>query len=153
MSFFLLFLGGAAGLVGLGWVVHVGRLRGHAGSTRAEFMGHFAPSGIPSTISGAVYDHFQKLGVWKNFMPSPSDTLEGTYKTSGEDVEDNVKEILQQVGDEMPHSGILAEWPDPLETLEDVVRFVVWVRTRQESASWHRVDQSKVPTWEPPQHQ
>jgi hypothetical protein len=131
MNVFLVFLGGAASLVGLGWMVHVRRLRHHEGSTRAEFTEHFEASGIPTTISGAVYDHFQKLGAWKDFMPKPSDTLEGTYKTSGEDVEDNVKEVLQQLGYEMPHSGILAEWPAPLETLEDVVRFVDWVRTKQ----------------------
>jgi hypothetical protein len=131
MNVFLLFVGGAAGLVGTGWLLHLRKLRTHQGLTRAEFTAHFETSGIAPEISGAVYDHFQKLGVWKGFMPKPSDTLEGTYKTTGEDVEDNVNEILQRLGYEMPHSGILAEWPTPLESLDDVVRFVNWVRTRQ----------------------
>jgi hypothetical protein len=131
MNVFLVFLGGTAGLVGMGWILHLRRLRKHEGSTRAEFIAHFERSGVAPGISGTVYDHFQKLGVWKRFMPKPSDTLERTYKTAGEDVEDNVKEILEQIGYEMPHSGILAEWPTPLATLEDVVGFVNWVRTKQ----------------------
>jgi len=78
-----------------------------------------------------VYDQFQKLGTWRNFMPSPADSLEGTYKTVDEDVEENLKEILQRLGLEMPHSGILQEWDGALETLSDVVRWVDWVRAKQ----------------------
>jgi hypothetical protein len=78
-----------------------------------------------------VYDHFQEQGSWKNFMPNPSDTVAGTYKLGAEDFDDILKEIVQKLGYEMPHSGILREWFTPIETLEDVVRFVSWVRTKQ----------------------
>jgi len=131
MNIFLLCLGGMAGFAGIGWILYLRRLKRHEGSGRADFIAHFEPSGATRDISGAVYDHFQKLGVWKGFQPKPSDTLEGTYKTVDEDIEDNLKEILQELGYEMPHSGILSEWFTPLETLEDVVRFVNWVRTKQ----------------------
>ena len=131
MNLFLLSVGGMAGLAGVGWLWYLHRLKQHEGSTRGDFIIHFGASGATPEISGTVYDHFQKLGVWKGFMPDPSDTLEGTYKTVDEDVEDNLKEILQQLRYEMPHSGILSEWLAPIKTLEDVVQFVNCVRTKQ----------------------
>jgi len=131
MNIFLVSLGGMASFAGAGWLLYLHRLKQHEGSTRAEFIAHFGASEATPEISGTVYDHFQKLGVWEGFQPKPSDTLEGTYKTVDEDVEDNLKEILQQLGYEMPHSGILSEWLTPLKTLEDVVQFVSWVKSKQ----------------------
>ena len=64
-------------------------------------------------------------------MPSPTDSLERTYKTVDEDAEENLKEILQRLGLEIPHSGVLQEWDRPIETLSDVVRWVDWVRAKQ----------------------
>jgi hypothetical protein len=78
-----------------------------------------------------VYDHFQEQGVLKNFMPNPSDTIADRYKLGDEDFDGSLKEILQRLGYEMPHSGILREWFTPIESLEDVVRFVNWVRINQ----------------------
>jgi hypothetical protein len=123
-------MGGMFGLTAFGWALHLRRLKRHEGTTRADFTRYFQASAVSSEISGTVYDHFQKLGVWKVFMPKPSDTLEGTYKIIDEDVEDNLKIILQQLGHEMPHSGIMAEWVAPVETLDDVVRFIDWVATK-----------------------
>ena len=99
--------------------------------SRDEFVAQFQSTGVATAIAAAVYDQFQKLGTWKGFMPNPVDTLEKTYKTADEDVEENLKEILQRLGFEMPHSDILQEWDGPLETLSDVVRWVDWVRTKQ----------------------
>lgn len=130
MIFFLL-VGAMATVAGLAWIRHLSHLKQHAGVSRDEFIQYFEPALITPEVSGAVYDHFQKLGVRKGFMPAITDSLEGVYKTSGEDVEDNLSDILQRLGYEMPHSGILAEWAGPIETVEDVVRFVGWVRTRQ----------------------
>jgi hypothetical protein len=132
MIAFLLFMGGIAGFIGIGWALHVWRLKRHEGWTRADFIAHFETVGAMPVISGLVYDHFQKLGVWKGFMPMPSDTLEGTYKIADGDIDDNLKEILQELGYEMPHSGILSEWFAPVETLEDVVRFLSWVATKHD---------------------
>jgi hypothetical protein len=124
-------IGGIVGATGLVWALHLKRLKEHTGLSREEFVGHFEALGVAPEIVGAVYDQFQKLGVWKGFKPSPTDTLEGTYKTGDEDLEDNVREVLQWLGFEMPHSGILREWTGPLETLSDVVLWVDWVRTKQ----------------------
>jgi hypothetical protein len=132
MIAFLLFMGGIAGIVGIGWAFHVWKLRQHEGLTRAEFIAHFETVGAMPLISGLVYDHFQKLGTWRSFMPNPSDTLKGTYKIVDEDVEENLKEILQALGCGMPHSGILSEWFTPVETLDEVVRFLSWVITKQD---------------------
>src|ERR1700682_3076965 len=131
MNLFLLILGGAAGVTGIAWARHLQRLKRHHGLSRAEFLVHFQSMAVPPEMAGGIYDHFQKLGVWKDFMPSPSDTLQSTYKTVDEDVEDNLTEVVQQLGYQMPHSGILAEWAPPIQTVEDVVRFVDWVRTKQ----------------------
>lgn len=131
MNVFLLIMGGIAGATGIAWALHLTRLQNHVGVTKEAFIAHFQREGIGPLITTAVYDQFQKLGTWKGFMPSPADRLEGTYKAVDEDVEENLKEILQRVGLDMPHSGILQEWNGQLETLSDVVRWVDWVRTRQ----------------------
>jgi hypothetical protein len=119
------------GMAGFSWAIHLRRLKRHEGTTRTEFNEYFQQFTVRSETPGAVYDHFQKLGVYKGFMPRPSDTLEGTYKIVGEDVEDNLEDILRRLGYQMPHSGIMAEWVAPIETLEDVVRFMDWVATKQ----------------------
>lgn len=131
MNAFIMIIGGIAGVTAITWALHLYRLKNHVGMTRDEFVAQFQLLGIGSLIAVAVYDQFQKLGTLKGFMPSPTDSLEGTYKTVDEDVEENLKEILQRLGLEMPHSGILQEWNKPLETLSDVVRWVDWVRTKQ----------------------
>lgn len=67
------------------------------------------------------------------FQPAPSDSFEGTFKMTSEDLDDELEELLQKIGLEMPHSGILREWDGKLETLSDAVRWVEWVRTKQKS--------------------
>ena len=127
----LLTIGAIIGAAGIAWALHLKRLKDHVGMTRDEFLAQFQATGIAAAIAAAVYDQFQKLGTWKEFMPSPGDSLEKTYKTVDEDVEENLNEILQRLRFEMPHSGDLQEWDERLETLSDVVRWVDWVRTKQ----------------------
>jgi hypothetical protein len=110
-------IGGIVGATGIAWALHLKRLKDHVGMTRDEFVAQFQSTGVAAAIAAEVYDQFQKLGTWKGFMPSPFDTLEKTYKTVYEDVEENLREILQRLGFEMPHSGTLQEWDGPLETL------------------------------------
>jgi len=43
----------------------------------------------------------------------------------------DIQRLLQRLRFEMPHSGDLPEWDERLETLSDVVRWVDWVRTKQ----------------------
>lgn len=131
MNVFLMIIGGIAGATGIAWGLHLRRLKNHVGVTRADFVTHFQSTGIGTQIAEAVYDQFQRIGTWNGFRPSPADSLERTYKTVDEDVEENLKEILQRLGLEMPHSGVLQEWDRPIETLSDVVRWVDWVRTKQ----------------------
>jgi hypothetical protein len=128
---FGILLAGMAAFVGISWILHLRGLKQHEGTTRAAFIARIDAPGASAVISGAVYDHFRELGVWKGFMPSPSDTLVDTYKLGDEDFDDSLKEILQQLGYEMPHSGILREWFTPIESLEDVVGFVNWIGTKQ----------------------
>lgn len=124
-------IGGMASLGFIYWVWERSRLRKHKGLSRDEFVSYFSRSSVAPEASAAVYDHFERMRGVKGFCPAPADSLERIYGMLGEDLHDELRNIIVQLGTEMPHSGILAEWPDPLETLEDVVRFVNWIRTRQ----------------------
>ena len=117
--------------VALAWSLHLRRLKAHHGLSREQFVEFFGSSEISPRISSAVYDHFQKLGFWAGFRPSPTDSLEGTYKIVDEDVESNLKDVLNSLGLELLHSGILQEWHEPMETLSDVVRWVAWASAKQ----------------------
>lgn len=131
MNALVLLAVGVMGATGIVWVLHLRRLKRHYGLSRSEFVEHFRSRTVAPEIAEAVYNHFQKVGVWKDFRPGPSDTLEGTYKIVDEDVEDAISDIVRTLGYEMPHSGILKDWESPLSTLEEVVGFVDWVRTHQ----------------------
>lgn len=131
MSALLILAGALFGSVALTWSAHLRRLKRHQGLSREDFVGSFRLSGVSPRISGAVYDHFKKLGFWTEFRPSPTDSLEGTYKTVDEDVESNLEDVLRSLGLDLPHSGILQEWNGPIETLSDVVRWADWVSTKQ----------------------
>ncbi len=131
MTGFLIITGVMVGASGLAWLAHLGQLRKHRGLSREQFVEHFEATGILPATAGAVYDQFQSLGFWKQFRPSPADTLEGTFKTVDEDVEENLKDILTRLEIEMPDSGTLQAWGDPIKTLSDVVRWVDWVSKKQ----------------------
>lgn len=118
-------------VVGVIWLRQRVRLVKHQGFNRTEFVDHFQADGIAAIISGAVYDHFAQMAGVKGFQPAPTDTFEETFKMTGEDIDDELDELLQKMGWEMPHSGMLREWDGSLETLSDVVRWVDWVRTKQ----------------------
>jgi hypothetical protein len=110
---------------------HAYQLRKHVGWKRTDFIVHFESAGIQPDVSGVVYDQFQPMGVWKNFCPAPSDSIEHTYKIADEDVEDSLQEIIERLGCEMPSSRILKRWERPIETLGDIVEWVDWVKKNQ----------------------
>jgi hypothetical protein len=141
----LLFIGGFVILAIGSWLGHLRRLRRHTGQKRSEFTTEFSTAGFSSAVAGAVYDHFKRMGVWKNFCPAPSDTLEQTYQTVDEDVDDNLEEILKQLGYEMPNSAILREWERPVETLSDVVEWLDWAVKKQASPEEHHGKGETVP--------
>lgn len=119
-------------VVGIFWWEHRRQLARHQGISRYEFVQHFRNVGIVDEVSGAVYDHFRQLAGVRSFQPAPLDSLEGIFKMSGEDLDDELGELLPKLKLEMPHSGILREWEPTIETLSDVVRWVDWVRTKQD---------------------
>lgn len=124
---FIVLLGGVVAI----WWRHQLQLVKHEGVSRAQFVGHFRGIGIAEAVSGPVYDHFEQMSGVNGFQPAPMDSFEETYKMVGEDLDDELEELLQKLGWEMPHSGILREWNGPLETLSDLVRCVDWVRSMQ----------------------
>ena len=124
----LVCIGGLVALVILSSVRHVYRLRKHGGWKRGDFIAHFESGGVSASVSGAVYDHFQDMGVWKRFSPAPLDSIENTYKAVDEDVTDSLQQILDRLGCEMPNSRKLKQWERPIETVLDVVELVDWVK-------------------------
>ena len=135
MPVFLTMIVGILGIGGIVWTRHLKALRDHPGLSRSEFVSYFAALDISSAVAGAAYKHFKGLGVWKEFSPSPTDTLEGTYKIVDEDAEEALKDIVHELGWEMPHSGVLLRWETPIETLEQAVRWLDWIGRQQPPAT------------------
>jgi hypothetical protein len=113
------------------WTWERSRLRNHKGLSRDEFVSYFSQHEVSPDVSAGVYDHFRKMRGIKGFFPSPSDSIEGIYGMLSEDLHDELPDILGEFGWAMPSSAKLAEWPSPVDTLEDVVRLVDWVRRKQ----------------------
>lgn len=107
---------------------HRRKIRAHKGMSRSEFAARYVSSGIDPEISGAVYDHFQLLGGVDGFEPYPSDTFAGTYFfCDEEDICDELLEVVQKLGsDKQPiaSEGFGTDWPGPLSTVDDAVRWV-----------------------------
>jgi hypothetical protein len=99
---------------------------------RPEFIRHFRDRGISSDSAAAAYDGFRPWGVWKRFEPAASDGIITTYKiVADDDVAEVAYEILRRTGGEVPASEDLAGWDRPVETIEDLVRWVEWVRLKR----------------------
>jgi hypothetical protein len=128
---FLLVVVGGFLVVGTVWWRHQVKLMQHQGVSREDFVRHFRGAEIADVVSGMVYDHFKQMSGVKDYQPAPTDSFEGTFKMSGEDLDDELEDLLPKLALDMPHSGVLREWNGPLETLSDVVRWVDWVRTKQ----------------------
>ena len=131
MSLFLFMLGALFVVIGVIWWRHRTQLAKHQGINRIQFVEHFRCLGIAEVVSGAVYDHFALMPGVSGFQPAPTDSFEGTFKMTGEDLDDELEELLRKFGWEMPHSGVLKNWDGRLETLSEVVRWVDWIRTKQ----------------------
>lgn len=112
---------------------HHKKLVQHSGVSRDEFISHFRNIGVVDIVSGTVYDHFRQMVAVRGYEPDPTDSIEETFSMTGEDLDDELGDLLPKLGLEMPHSGILQEWDRPIQTLSDVVRWVDWVRAKQNS--------------------
>jgi len=65
-----------------------------------------------------------------SFQPHPNDSFDKTLKIADEDIYDAVEKILEDLKLEMPHSGILKEWNDSLETLSDLIHWLAWIQSK-----------------------
>lgn len=106
MRVFLYLVSAAAAFAFIRWVLHLLKLSRRRGIGRDEFV-----------------------------LRLPSDTLKTTYRICGDDLEEVLADIAHRLGYEMPHSGILSTWLEPINDLEDVVRFLEWVCTQQGTAA------------------
>jgi hypothetical protein len=103
------------------------KLRRHAGMTEEEFVSHFLARGVPDPVSRAVHRHLRGVVRATGFQPAPSDEIEAIYGCD-EDIENHATAILRELGYEMPHSGVRLRWATPVNSLEDLVWWVDWVR-------------------------
>lgn len=78
--------------------------------------------------------HIESLPSDLRCVKTPTDSFEETFKMSGEDVANELDELLGNFALDMPHSGTLRDWNSPLETVSDAVRWVDWVKSKQSSS-------------------
>ena len=91
-----------------------------------DFKRHFAAEEIEERIIFSIYRYFEdsmRSPIVKVFPVRPADTIDGIYGIVDEDVEDMVKDVLQESNRQMPNEGEI-KFPVSLQTVQDVVNFV-----------------------------
>lgn len=105
------------------------RLDGYSGLSREDFTKHFTAQGIPSDVSGAVYDTFKSKVKSDTFKPSPEMSIEAVFEQIGEDTDDDARHILKVLGIPKPTEEVLESWPGKdVQTVSDMVLWTDWVR-------------------------
>lgn len=108
------------------------RVASYSGISREVFIEHFAAQGVPSAVSGTVYDTFKAKVKSKKFMPSPEMSIEQVFEQLGEDTDDDARYILKVLGIPTPTDETLATWPgEGVHTISDMVLWADWVRRHQ----------------------
>ena len=108
------------------------RVAGYYGVSREAFIEHFIAQGVPSDVSGTVYDTFKAKVKSKKFMPSPEMSIEQVFEQLGEDTDDDARHILKVLGIPMPTDETLEAWPgEGVQTISDMVLWTEWVRRHQ----------------------
>jgi hypothetical protein len=110
------------------WVRQRTRLRRHAGLSRVGFVEHCERAGLSPDVAAAVYECFQPRFILKEYEIAPSDQIDDVPTIGdGYDLDEALEEVYRKVGCELPSSRILKRWETPVETLEDLVRWVDWI--------------------------
>jgi hypothetical protein len=102
--------------------------RRKGGWTREAFVAEFGQTGVPASLSGAVYDYYRKHSILKSFRVAPGDSLEGVYSASHDEVDEAVLELSERLGIALPPESVLHQWPTPLVTVRDMVFWLDWAR-------------------------
>jgi hypothetical protein len=104
--------------------------------TREKFIDSFRPLGVPDAIPATVFDHYTSHGVWKDFPLSPNDTYSKLWKDDPEDIEEDARILVEQLGMVFLPEYIRREYSDkPFVTVRDMVLWLDWVRQHQPAKS------------------
>jgi hypothetical protein len=105
--------------------------QGH-GFMRKEFVEGFRSLGISEKIPGTVFDYYTSQSAWKNFPLSPDDTYSRVLCDDPEDIDDDARALLEQLGMQFPPEYVRREYGDkPIKTLRDMVLWLDWMRQHQ----------------------
>ncbi len=111
------------------------RLRRHRGASRDEFIRSFDGTGIPDVIPGIVYDYYKSAVISPRFGIVPEDTYEETLRKGDEEIDNDARFLLKQLGLKIPSDEILVQREATIRTLRDMVHWLDWVRTQQQGGS------------------
>lgn len=101
----------------------------HRGVTRDEFIQAFP--GIPTNVSGTVFDYY-KIQVWaKDFSIAPEDSYEHVLLEGDEEIDDDVQELVRRLGLRIPSEYRVRRSETPIKSVKDMVYWLDWVRQNQ----------------------
>jgi hypothetical protein len=154
----LLYSGAALlGCMVVGWVVAQLMFRKQRGLSREDFVTAFSGTGVATEIPEAVYDFYKRGVVFKEFSIAPDDTYEDALHECEEDVEDDARYLMKELGLKLPSLEVQQQWseqvissrakrqsvpsfsPDsarllrPIQTVRDMVLWLDWVRQHQDT--------------------
>jgi|SRR5271156_1657739 len=125
-------------VIGITMLLQERVLRRQHGVDRASFVEDFSQVGIPSSISGAVYDAYRKKAISRTFRPAPEMSLLTVFNQEREDIDDEALFILRDLNITVPPEADLKTWPNgDVNTVGDLVKWIFWVSTFP-----HQVDSS-----------
>jgi hypothetical protein len=130
---FVIVLGVVAAAIMIGSAAHQRKLLKHGGVTKDDFVQALTKSGASADVAAAVYDYYKRESTTASFQVSPDFSLRTVFRKSHEDVDEDVREILNGLGFHLPSESVLRQWPNSLESVRDVVKWISWVKERQAS--------------------
>lgn len=130
--------------------------RKHRGVSREEFVKAFSGTEIPVEIPATVYDFYKKRVVFKDFSIAPDDTYEEALHKCEEDIEDDARFLMKELGLKPPSLEVQQQWSQqvlsaraksqpgprfsadsskllqPIQSVRDMVLWLNWVRQHRD---------------------
>lgn len=96
--------------------------------TRDAFVNAAARTPFEAEVAAEVWQRLRHEAVTDDFRPLPSDNLGELYGIAEEELdEDLILSLISQFGVRVPHQNVIDAF-GPVETAEDVVRFISYLR-------------------------
>jgi len=98
------------------------------GFTLEEFVAEFGDDRHDRRVVENVYRHYQDRGGGARFLVNPDDSLEKIYGEGREDIDDDVRQLLDQGNIERPSPNLVQRYGKPISSVRDVVEYLCWLR-------------------------